>query len=205
MFNFFKRTKVQDWELELLNRITSEIPKEFNYLNKQVNSSLFRSVILGASDIPGYIAFGYNYDIYEKFSDKKTNYKLTGIKVYNNSTNEYLNCVIYVTDNVINGYSLDKKKKYDLDLDKIDYSNFNKTLGNNSDYERFLSVLNSNEKNIITASDVYLVTIQGKEIFHIKDLEDGDFIGMDMHRNIYQVNHDPLELIPINKEIVDVI
>ena len=46
---------------------------------------------------------------------------------------------------------------------------------------------------------------RNKEYFHIKDLEDGDFIGIDERKVVYKITHDPMEVKALDKKIMDVL
>ncbi|WP_162842699.1 hypothetical protein [Mucilaginibacter pineti] len=47
--------------------------------------------------------------------------------------------------------------------------------------------------------------MDGKVYFHIKDLEDGDFIGIDSDKIIYKITHDPCEIIPLPESLKTVL
>jgi uncharacterized pyridoxamine 5'-phosphate oxidase family protein len=55
-------------------------------------------------------------------------------------------------------------------------------------------LLSPKELKLINPSDVYIVTLNNKEYFHLIDIEDGDFYGMDMGKNLYKITHNPYDL-----------
>lgn len=206
MFGFFKRTKIEAWEIALLSGVIEKLPKEYASLTDQIKDGLLRGVLVGVSDIPEYVAFTFNSNVlkkYDKVNDR--DYKITNIKVYDAKTSSFLPYEIYISSGTISGYSLGGGKSKKIDLNRIDVLGFKKQFIGEFDYERILSVLNENEKSRINPSDVYPVFVGDKEYFHIKDLEDGDFIGIDIEKNVYKITHDPLRVSTLNKKIVDVL
>ena len=61
------------------------------------------------------------------------------------------------------------------------------------------------EKSLISPSEVYSIFIEDKEYFHIRDLEDGDFIGIDKDKVVYKITHDPMEVKRLEKELLEVL
>lgn len=195
MFGIFKRSKIENWEIGLLVNTITKLPKEYTMLLDQINDGLFRNVLLDASDIPGYVSFGLNNSVYKKHVKyNEVSYKITGIKVFNNYTSNFIDYEIYVSDGIINGYSIQKEKKLSIDINKIDISKFSKSFYEHDEYNEIESLLNLNEKNKLLLSEIYEVELEGKIYFHLFDLEDGDFIGMDKQKNIYMITHDPYEI-----------
>ena len=206
MFGLFKRTKIQPWEVDLLRKTISLLPFEYQHLNKQINDGLFRGVLVGLSDLPGYIAFTYNSGVAKKFENKKDkNHQLTGIKVWDIKSGQYLSYTIYVSTGTINGYSIIGPKKFVVDLNNINTQNFKKNYGDYGDYKKIAVKLNTEEKKAINAAEVYEIVLNGKSYFHVMDLEDGDFIGIDDEKNIYKIRHDPFEIKPIKSSLIDIL
>ncbi|GGZ39182.1 hypothetical protein GCM10007049_35670 [Echinicola pacifica] len=206
MFGLFKRTKVETWETELLRYTIEKLPKEYSSLISQITDGLFRGVLVDVSDITGYVAFTFNHDVlkkYDKEGDK--DYKLTNIKVYDNKSSGSLPYEIYISSGTISGYSLGGSKKRDIDLSKIDVSSFKKELVGESDYNRIVNLLNDEEKTVVSPSEVYSVFVGDEEYFHLKDLEDGDFIGMDAKKIIYKITHDPMEVNRVDKTLKEIL
>jgi len=206
MFGLFKRTKIENWEIELLRNTIEKLPKVYSNLISQITDGLLRGVLVNVSDIPGYVAFTFNYDVlkkYDKEGDK--DYKLTDIKVYDSKSRSLLPYEIYVSSGTISGYSLGGSKKRNIDLSKIDILSFKKELIGEPDYNRIINLLDDKEKIVVSPSEVYSVFIDDKEYFHLKDLEDGDFIGMDAKKVIYKITHDPMEVNRIDKTLKEIL
>lgn len=206
MFGLFKRTKIADWEIRLLKNTIQQLPPVYNYLEAQINDGLLKGVLIGLSDLPGYVAFTYNGGLSKRFERKKEKgYRLTGIKVFDKRSQTYLDYNIYVSTGTINGYSITGATKFDVEPDNIDISNFKKVYRKNADYSKIEPYLIAQEKKIINSDEVYEVVLNNKTYFHIKDLEDGDFIGIDYEKNVYEVRHDPFEIKYIDSNLFDVL
>lgn len=94
-----------------MKSVLIKLPEKYAYLTAQITDGLFRGILLGGSDIPGYVAFTYNTEVLKKY-DKvgEVNYKLTNIKVYDNKSSSLLMYEIYVSSGTISGYSLGVRK-----------------------------------------------------------------------------------------------
>jgi len=207
MFGLFKKAKPKNWEIELLRNVLIQLPNEIAKLFiDQIDEGLFRKVLRLKSDIPGYSPLAYNSAIYNKFYDKKgKNYMFSNIKVFDAKNAVLVNYAIYVSYGVMNGFSIDSIGKYEIDNTQIDTTNFRKTLIENDDYNQIASILTNDEKDAINPSDVYIVTLEGKDYYHIKDLEDGDFIGIDLNKKVYKITHDPYEIILLDERIEELL
>lgn len=206
MFGLFKRTKIENWETDLIRNVIIKLPSEYSDLMDQVNEGLFRGVLVGASDILGYVAFTYHSNILKKYDrGNERDFKLTNIKVYDNKSLSFVPYEIYVSSGTISGYSLIGCKGRNADIKKVDVSGFKKEFIGESDYVRIAYILNEEEKKLLNPSEVYSIHIADKEYFHIKDLEDGDFIGIDENKVVYKITHNPLEELVIHKKLSEVL
>lgn len=205
MFSFFNRTNIQNWELDLIKSLIRKLPRQYLNLLEQLNSDLIKGVILNASDIEGYVAFRYNFSSLKKYEIiSKSDFKFTNITVRDVNLKKLLSVELYVSCGVLSGYSIyPKKSKYKLDLTTLDVSDLTKEYIGENDYQRIVHLLNDEEKKILSNSEVYSITLQGKEFFHIKSLEDGDFLGIDLEKNIYHITHDPYEIKELNNSLIN--
>jgi len=205
MLGLFRRTKIEVWEMDLLRKTIQLLPFEYKHLENQIDAGLFRKVIIGMSDIPGYVGFSYNGEILKKFDDKKGRLcKLAGIKVLDIKTKKYLHYTIYVSTGTITGYSIIGADKYTIDVNSVDVTEFRKEYFINPDYQKIESSLTYKEKETVNPASIYELILNNKTYFHLKDLEDGDFIGMDYEKNIYEIRHDPFDISPMNCTLLDV-
>lgn len=207
MFNIFKRSKVEDWEIRLLLNVIGSLPINTDKLKAQVNDGLFRGVLTNASDIEGYTAFKFNSGIFKKHEDVQArSYVLQGITVYDTRSNVFLPYTIYVSSGVINGYSIQGASKFKIDPDRFDVTRFRQVFDKNPDWQEVENLLNDEERQLVNPSHVYAVELDGKRYYRLLDLEDGDFIGLDQNGMAYEIRHDPFEIIEIrNKSLIEII
>ncbi|MFD2521803.1 hypothetical protein ACFSR2_12975 [Emticicia soli] len=206
MLSLFKRTKKENWEIQLLRNVVINLPDEYSYLLSQINDNLLKGVIVEASDIPGYVAFTFCASVLKKHEKASVkDFKLTNIKVFDTKTLTFLPYEIYISHGTISGYSIGGNKKKKIDVNKIDTYAFKRELISESVYDLIANLLTPQEKELLNPSQIYSVFIDDKEYFHIKDLEDGDFIGIDERRNVYKITHNLTKILALNKEIIDIL
>lgn len=206
MCGLFKRTKIEDWEIQLLRNTVAKLSNEYLSLTEQLNEGLLKRVLIDASDIPGYVAFTYNANILTKYDRKgEQDFRLTNIKVYDRKSSSYIPYDIYVSSGTISGYSLGSNNKVNIDVCKVDVSFFRKEFVGETDYKRIVNIFSEEEKGLLSPSEVYSVLIDNEEYFRIKDLEDGDFIGIDGEKNVYKITQDPMKAVRLDKKIADIL
>jgi len=206
MFGLLKRTKIEPWETQLLENVLRKLPDEYSNLINQISDGLFRGVLVDVSDIHGYVAFTFHSDKLKKYDKiNEPDFNLTNILVYDSKISEYIPYEIYISRGTISGYSLGGNKKHNIDVNKVEVSDFKRVYIGKDDYDRIASILNEDEKELLSPSEVYSVYVFNKEYFHIKDLEDGDFIGVDENKIVYKISHDPQEVMKLDLKIVDVL
>lgn len=206
MFGLFKRTKIQEWETALLRNVIEQLPAEYAPLIDQLNDGLLRGARPDETFFKGHVGFSFEQSVVNKYDKpKERDYKLTNIKVYDRKPAAFVSYDIYVGAGMICGYTLGGEKKKDIDVSQIDTSAFKKQFIDGDDYARIKKLLTKAEKDLINASEVYSVILDNKEYFHIIDLEDGDFVGMDDKKVLYKITHDPMEIVKLDNSIADLL
>lgn len=195
MFGLFKRTKIADWEIRLLKNVLLQLPQEYTAYINPIDNGLFKGIWLNASTIPGYNAFRFNPEVYKRYSDPKgQNFKITGIRVYDTKSAAFLPYEVYFYKGIIDGYALTGNKHMVVDPDTVDVSDFRKQVIGDEDYKRIAHLFSNQEKKLLNPFEIYAITLGNVEFFHIKALEDGNFIAVDLHKTFYRVTHDPFEV-----------
>ncbi|GGA67203.1 hypothetical protein GCM10008015_04920 [Flavobacterium palustre] len=207
MLGLFKRTKIESWETNLLINVFNKVSiNDSMFFIRQINDGLLRGVLIGVSDIHGYVGFSYNSKVYNKFYDKNgRNFKFENIKVFDIKSNKYLNLSIYFSFGVINGYSVEKNGKYKLDISNINTDGVQKIYFDTIDYDKISKIFTPREKELLNPSEIYLVKLKDKDYYHLKDLEDGDFLGIDIDKNVYKITHDPFEINPLSDKLEEIL
>jgi len=201
MFGFFKRTKIEIWETELLKSVFIKLSGNYVKYLTQIENGLLKGVLVDASDIPNYVGFTYNPSVYSKFYESRANnFKLSGIKVKDSMSGNFVEVSVYFSYGVINGYSIDARvAKFKLVPEEVNIDSVKRVSIGEDDFNEISKLLTSNEIALISKNDVYITSLRGKDYYHLKELEDGDFIGIDLDNNIYKITHDPFEITLIER------
>ncbi|SEA99225.1 hypothetical protein SAMN05660909_04583 [Chitinophaga terrae (ex Kim and Jung 2007)] len=195
MFNLFKRSKVEEWEKQVLINIFCAMPPEFNYLKEQIQDGLLKRVSFGSTVRPNFVGFSYDGSVSKKYERKSdTGFVIKGVKVFDNLSQSYIDFEIIVYYGLVIGYSTPNNKNVKLDIHRIDTSKLRVQYNTNQLYEKIKPLLRSDYLRKVSPDNVYEVELDGKMYYHLQDLEDGDFIGMDESGKYYEITHDPYEI-----------
>jgi hypothetical protein len=204
MFKFFKRKNKIDlhgWEKELFSNIFKLLGNDYIGIEKQISEGIIESVRID-SKTPNYYSFRLNIPLLNKYENRKEQlFNINGIRIFDKFTQSYKYITIDLGFGLILGYSIKDVLNFNPDVNKIDISLVNKYYYENDDYKTIEFLFTKDELELINISDVYKVELDGNIYYHIKDLDDGDFIGIDIHKNIYKITHDPFEIIIQNNEL----
>lgn len=204
MFNLFKRTKLESWERAFLISALSQLPAPYNMLAQQVSAGLIRCVHLNRGYLPNYVTFAFNPDVYDQFANRKgLNIVIRNVVVNNQKDGRSLSVSIHTAYNVLIGYCIDNHEgKYIFDCATIDTRNVRYEDEADETAETIYNKLSQAEQQGVSKHDIYEVVLEGKTYYHLRPLEDGDFIGMDDAGNIYTVTHDPYAITPASRDIL---
>jgi len=160
----------------------------------QIKSAFIRGVNLGMSDIPNYVAIRYARRFYGKFEDPRgKEFKLTNIKVNELISQQAVDVSLYFAQETLNGYALEQPlTKYHFG-DNIDISAA-RIIDLSQECSPILPLLTAQERAQINQSEIYPVRLNGKDYYHLKALDDGDFIGIDVNNRIYLITHSPFDI-----------
>lgn len=206
MFGLFKnkRREIETWEINVLQNIAEQLPEEYKYLRSQLQDGILRKARTDSDVISNYVDFSYNPEVVNKYDNMKMqDFRLTGIEVYDEISSGYIYMDIYVASGLIAGYSTSKSKPR-LDPSRIKMVHYKKVYLENADFDSIKHLLNTEELKLINPSAVYEVVLKGKTYYHLKDLEDGDFIGIDENKQLYRIMHDPYEITLIDRDLTSV-
>jgi hypothetical protein len=194
MLGLFKRTKVKKWETDLLVKVFSLLPEEFAHYKEQVNVGILKGVFFLDSPYPNYVGFSFNPTISKKFEIRNGRYfRLRGIEVYDKKKLGWCEFVIYLSHGVVCGYAT-HSKNFLPDVSKINLHNFKKEYLDEEYAKEIVGLFSESDFDLVNPADVYEVFLNGKTYYHVKDIGDGDFIGVDAEKNVYKVTHDPFEI-----------
>lgn len=202
MFGFFnrKRKKVRSWEILFFKSLFNLIGENFEKYEEQLD--FISGVTFNETDIPNLVSFSFTHGFYKKFEDRLGDaFKLTNIKVKDLYSGKILTVSAYFSYGIFTAYAVEEKiSNYEFDLSSIIFSNVKKVLRSDKVSFEILSLLTKEEVQRINASEIYTSYIDGAEYFHIRELEDGDFIGITRSNQVYKITHDPFEVVSINRD-----
>lgn len=203
MFSFFKKNKgILPEELGMLSRVFLKLPKEYDFLREQFQAGMLQGAMRGAKHIENYVGFGYNPTISKKFIDERGSYfRIKGIILSNGSENCELS--IYVSLGLLMGYSMSKKNDNLSSFTIINVENLKREFFQNEDYEKIKKIFSGREKELVNSSEVYEVILEKKSYYHIKDIGDGDFIGINSKKEIFRITHDPFCIEKLEGTLMD--
>lgn len=108
---------------------------------------------------------------------------------------------IYVSSGTINGYSIEGANNFTPDFESVDVSGYKLIF--NDDYKEISKILSSSAADPLTPEEIYKVVLNSKTYYHLRELEDGDFIKMDAKKRVYKITHDPFKIIQVHKHLKD--
>lgn len=111
---------------------------------------------------------------------------------------------IYFDHGLLCGYAFDAGSDFVPDPSSVDVSASDFQLLERAGSQVTKLIL-SKDQEYINWSDVFEVELNGKTYYHLKGIGDGDFIGIDDTKQLYEIRHDPLEVKPLHGTVAEVL
>ncbi|MBP7376380.1 MAG: hypothetical protein KA956_07870 [Pyrinomonadaceae bacterium] len=184
------------------------MPQEtYGLYKEQLEAGIVRFIGNSEVDHPAfknYVNFTYNPKVSVRFQNMNERFwRVTGIKVKDQKRLEDAVVSIFFSYGLICGYSYDTNREFSPDAATIDVSSVTREFLDSPDTV-VRTLLSDDDQRLINWSDVFEVEVNGKEFFHLRDIGDGDFIGIDGDGLIYEIHHDPLEVIGVEGNLGEV-
>jgi hypothetical protein len=204
MFKLFKKDdSAFRRQVELVSKIFSLLPVKFLNIKEQLNEGILTGF---KKENPNYTKFSLRTDVLNKYEDKKGDcFEIKGIKVFDKNLQAFTEINLEVTYGIFIGYSTPGVKEINPDIDKIDTRNHWVKSFENNEFKNLKNILSEEELQMINPNDVYELELDGQTYYHLKDIEDGDFIGIDKAKKIFKITHDPYNIIEIREKLSDII
>lgn len=208
MFNFFKknkkRTQLLDWERDLLLKILSDLGGLYRQYVEQIKEGIIEGVRLN-DKIPDYTGFRLNVKLLNKYERRsQIPYTLSNILVFNEITKQVEHLKIHLGFGLVLGYEV-TNSNFIPNLDKIDIKEMKILNEKNLEFDEIKDLFTNEEVRYINTSEVYLVELDGNKYYHLFDLEDGDFVGIDANKQIFEITHDPFLIKKLDVDLIDVL
>ncbi|HNU34445.1 MAG TPA: hypothetical protein PKN75_12735 [Bacteroidia bacterium] len=195
MFNIFKKKQKTTYEGLIIKAIVYGSNLEYvKALREQLEEGIIEGSRLRPTDIPNYFGLVLNESLREKYYNKSgRNYSIGEVEIRDKESGKMIKFTLYVSYGLLIGYSIFPFKNIQPDINSINLERCKITFLDELDYNKIEFLLSTQEKANISKAEIYEVQVEEKTYFHIKDLEDGDFIAIDLKKNVFMITHDPLK------------
>lgn len=192
MFQFFKKSswKIEGKSFDFFKQLFSELPNEFGFLLDGLQKGLYRRFRKDAQFL-GYYSIGFDPKQSDKSMTKGKQFEIENIHIFENGNVHKLKLTIY--EGLWIGFEIDKNI--------IDFKNFNFDTTNikkvtsrfepDKKIKKLVEGLKSDKLELYNLSEI---EIEGKVFYQIKDLEDGNYIGIDNTGSVFGLIHDPYKI-----------
>ncbi|WP_152538652.1 hypothetical protein [Aquimarina macrocephali] len=208
MFNFLKRkkyklpesSKIEEKDILFLKSLVSILPSDYSFLKQQVNYDFIVSKRPMILQQEGNISFALDEKLFNKFKKKSfpESSEINNIKVKNKKT-KLMNIIsIHLLNGTIWGYYLDPSTSFsDLNFEEFDTSNIEFKQYNNDDKLKLEEIIllekQSPIRKFLDIENTFKIEIDEGNFYVIKDLGDGNYLGIDKDGAVYGLIHDPYQ------------
>jgi len=206
MINLFKKKNNQpNILIELIANIINMLPLQFEYLRNQISGGIIKGIKSEKGPFQNYSKISLDVKALNKFEKPDGKYfAIKGIKVFDIKHQKTTEIHLYIGYGLLIGFSTPEIKELAPDISTVDISGYYLEFFVNDDFEAIKAILTNEEVEVLNSNNVYEVELEGKVYYHIKDLEDGDFIGIDKEKNLYKITHDPYEIVSLKESILQI-
>lgn len=209
MFNlFFKkksRSQLNDWEVDLMLNTFKLLGNDYYMFEKQVENGIIKAVRF-YKHLPNYVSFRLHVKLLNKYEKKlESSFEIRGLSVFDKTSNSFISYSIDCGYGLNFGYTMLTPKNFMPDLNKINVTNHIKIQKGEDEFNKIKHIFTNEEILRLNKSEVYEVILDKKTYYHIKDFEDGDFLGIDINKNIYKITHDPFDINLLSGKLKDIL
>ena len=192
----FKKKNTLKLHVALLQNIFNHLGADFDYIRRQLAEGIIIRYKRRDKPAPGYIYFRHKTDLFSKYFVRLGRHlALRGIYVFDELSGDYAELEIKISGGVLMDYCAVGRLEVKPIVEKIKIENFRvQYLASTADYEQIAHLLTPEEKDLLNPDEVYEVELEGKVYYHLCELGDGDFIGMDLEKRVYVITHDPYKI-----------
>ena len=204
MFSIFRKKyrKLESWEKTTLQHVFNLLGNRYVHYIEQLD--FVDEVGINRSDISNLINCIYPVSFYKEFENELIeNFKVEGLIIEDLYKRRDVEVILYFSDNIFLGYSTNLPVgSIQFNCEKIDISKTRKKFWGDEGSSIVKRFLTNNELKSINIGDIYISNINGKDYYHLKELEDGDFLGFDQTGNFFILTRDPFEIRKIDRKSV---
>lgn len=193
MFGLFGRKRIESWEKQLFSNVFKKLGSQYEKYYDQINADIWDSVRIERTEGQTRVSFTFSPKA-SRFEDRRCPvFALKNIKVFETISNKEVAMDLYIVGDLVSFYViLSDLKKFAFNPNEVDINDCYRDDFDDSELGKVESLLKMKLRDVLNSEDIYIVTVLGKEIYHLKDLEDGDFLGVDLNGRLLKVTHDLL-------------
>ena len=200
MFNFFKKKKrsLRDKELTetdraFLNAIANALQAKYPSIKRQVDAGAIAGITERFVYGEGTFYYSIDGELSKKTRDRVAgDFKLMNIEFLNKSGKpEQLN--LYVMEGLVYGYQCSTLVE-NLDLSTFQDKNSWIKIFRDDDYETISHFFEKYDKSFLDKLDlgsVFKIELNDAELYTIKNLQDGNYLAINLEGQIFELIHDP--------------
>lgn len=132
-------------------------------------------------------------------------FDLKNIEIFDKTSQSYLKYTIGCASGMIIGYSIDADSNFDIDVTRVKVDKFYRKDDIPENFDYLKTIFSSAEWKLVNPSDIYEIELDNRIYYHLMDLEDGDFIGIDQEKHVYKITHDPFGIKLLDKSLIQLL
>jgi len=207
MFGLFSRKKVpKDWEIQLLIEGLSALPAgEFSHYVEGIQAGLLATRRVEHIWMPNMVKFGFTPGVSGRFELKKGRFFFVrGIKVFDRSSLRDVEVILFFNFGFVTGYATPEADNFDPDLSTLSTERWYREYQDTDNIKEIEGLL-GDAVDLVNPAHVFEVEIDGRLFYHLLEIGDGDFVGIDSNGTVYECFHDPFEIRPCAECLKDVL
>lgn len=195
-----------DWEIQLLIKAISALPaKEFSHYVEGLRAGVLATRRVEHVWMPNMVSFGFTPGISGRFELKKGRFFfIRGIKVFDRSSAADVEVILFFDFGIVNGYATPDADKFDPDLSTLSTEHWYREYKDTDNIKEIEGLLGDAAK-LVNPAHIFEVEFDGRLFYHLLEIGDGDFVGIDSNGTVYECFHDPFEIRPSTESLKDVL
>lgn len=197
LFPSLKKRSCEEWAKNLCIKALEKMPDEYSVYVEELKAGIIWRVIPDLRSSPYRYNFFFDTSVSEKYELSSEPYFYLEGFVLNNANVSNVALSIVCARGLIAGFSLSVKEKIDITDLQVDVKNVQKKLIVEQLPKAFRKAFHEIHSKYpqINISEIYEVKLDGRCIYHLLDIGDGDFVGYEMSNGFVKVCHDGSETI----------
>ncbi len=212
MINWFKKRRINKEIVKLEKKLNEVLGDIYPSMKEIRNNAKLQSDIFSSNPNGITLLHSINGKYFERYGKKhKVGFKIEGLEIKRRDKDEYIKLPIIVTYDLVQEIEIDNPTVFwkIYDTSKIRAIKISRTLLEikNEDEKKLKKILKEIDTELLSkieVDDTFEIEFDSKKYYTIRDMEDGNYIGVDSKRQVFRLHHDSDEQAKlINKSIND--